>query len=179
MASLQNMIDTKIAQIAQQVSRMSHSQGQLPGQHETNPRGHVIALSAVGEGLEESLMMVLQETVLVPDSAGTEEQKEEESLSFSGKVSPSPPVRPYQPRIPFLQRIVWAKLLKLEPKFTRFLDMLKRIYADIPFLETLKRAPVHLQFLRELLFKKGEPEGCLVVPIRKVYSAVLQSQLPP
>jgi len=36
--------------------------------------------------------MVLQETVSVPDSAVTDEQKEEESLSFTGKVSPVPSV---------------------------------------------------------------------------------------
>jgi len=39
--------------------------------------------------------MVLQETVSVLDSTGTDKQKEEKSLSSIGKVSPVPPVRPY------------------------------------------------------------------------------------
>ena len=62
----------------------------------------------MGEGLEKS--MVLQETVLAPDSAGTDELKEEETLSSIGNVNHAPPVRPYQPPVPYLQRLAWAKL---------------------------------------------------------------------
>jgi len=69
MASHQKAMDT---QIAQHISHLSRPQGHLPGQPETNPRGHINALSTVGEGLEESAMMILLETVPVPDSAGTD-----------------------------------------------------------------------------------------------------------
>jgi len=41
----------------------------------------------------------------------------------------------------------------------RFLDILRRVYVNTPFLETLKATPAHLKFLRELLSKKGEPKG--------------------
>jgi len=82
--------------------------------------GHINALFVVGKGLVESPIMVLQEIVSVSNSTRTYEQKEEESLSFNGKVSPSLSVRPYQPPLPFPQRVAWAKLSKLESKFTRF-----------------------------------------------------------
>jgi len=40
--------------------------------------------------------------ISVPDSTGTAEQKEEESLSSIEKVSlPSPIARPYQPPVPY------------------------------------------------------------------------------
>ena len=65
MAAHQRVMDTQIAQIAQQVNSLSRPQGQLLGQPETNPRGHVNALSAVGEGLEESHVMVLQFQFLI------------------------------------------------------------------------------------------------------------------
>jgi len=71
--------------------------------------------------------------------------------------------------------LAWAKLFQLEPKFARFLDLLKRIYAGTPFLEALKNAPAHIQFLRELLPKKGEPEGGSIIPIGEVCSSDLQS----
>jgi len=74
MASRQKAMDAQIAQIAQQVSHLSRPQGHLPSQPETNPRGHVNAISTVREGLEESPVMVLQEKVSVPDSVRTEEQ---------------------------------------------------------------------------------------------------------
>ena len=106
MAAHKRLMDT---QIAQQVSSLSKPQGQLLGQPETDPWGHVNALSTVGEGLEERLMLVLQETVSVPNSAGTYEQKEEESLSSIRKVSPAPTVHPYQPLVPYPQRVAWAK----------------------------------------------------------------------
>jgi len=66
-------------------------------------------------GLEENLVTAVQEIVLVPDSIGTIEQKEEDSSNSTEKVSlPSPTVHPYQSLVPYLQRVAWAKLYKLE-----------------------------------------------------------------
>jgi len=70
MAAFQKAMDTQIAQIAQQVSHLSRPQGHLPGQVETNPRGHVNVVSTVEDGLEESPVMVVQETVSAPVSVG-------------------------------------------------------------------------------------------------------------
>ena len=72
--------------------------------------------------------------------------------------------------------MAWAKLSKLKPRLVRFLDVLRQIYADAPFLKALKKAPVYFKFLRELLSKKGEPEGIPVVPVGEVCGSVLQSQ---
>jgi len=56
----------------------------------------------------------------------------------------------------------------------RFLDVLRRIYASVPFLEALKEAPTYLKFLRELLSKKGEPVEASVAPIGEPYCVILQ-----
>ena len=175
MAAHQKAMDNQIAQIAQQVSHLSRPQGHLPSQPETNPRGHVNAVSTVRDGLEESPVMVLQETVSVPDSVGTDGQQEERRLSPIEMASPAPPMRPYQPPVPHPQRLAWAQLFQLEPKYARFLDVLKRVYADTPFLEALKKAPAYLKFLRELLSRKGEHEGESVMPIGRACSSFLQS----
>jgi len=89
--------------------------------------------------------------------------------------SPTPPIHPYQPRVLYPQRLAWTKLLQLEPKYAKFLDVLRWVYAHTPFLETLKKAPACLQFVRDFLSKKGEPKGGSVVPIRRVCSSFLQS----
>jgi len=94
-------MDTQIIQIAQRISHLSWPQGHLPGQPKTNPMGHINAISVVGEGIEESPVMVLQGTVLILDSTGTNEQKEEESLISNKMVTPAPPIHPYQPYIPY------------------------------------------------------------------------------
>ena len=98
-------MDTQIAQIAQQVSHLSRPQGHLPGQAETNPRGHVNAISTVRDGLEASPMMVLQEAVSAPVPAGTEGQRKEGRSTPSEMEGTAPPIRPYQPRVPYLQRL--------------------------------------------------------------------------
>ena len=89
--------------------------------------------------------------------------------------SPAPPIHPYQPRVPYPQRLAWTKLLQLEPKYARFLDALRRVYADTSFLETLKKVPAYLQFVRDFLSKKGEPEGGSVMPIMRMCNLFLQS----
>ena len=94
-------MDIQIAQTTQQVSDLSRPQGHLPSQPETNLRGHVNVISAMGEGLEESPLMVLQEVVPIPHSGGTGGKKREENLSFSGETSHPLPTRPYQPPVPF------------------------------------------------------------------------------
>ena len=96
-------------------------------------------------------------------------------MSSIETVSPALSIHPYQPSVSYPQRLAWGKLFQLELKFARFLDMLKRIYADTPFLEALKKAPSHIQYLRELLSKKGEPKGGSVIPIEEVCSSTLQS----
>jgi len=87
----------------------------------------------------------------------------------------APPIRPYQPRVPYPQRLAWTKLLQLEPKYAPFLERLRRIYADTPFLKTLKKAPACLQFVRDFLSKKEEPEGGSVMPIGRACSSFVQS----
>ena len=132
-------------QIAQQVSYLSWPQGHLWGQPETNPMDCINVVFVLGEGLEVSHVMVLQETIVVLDSARTDEQREKENLSCKGEIChPCPVAHPYQPPVPFPQRVAWAKLFQLEPKFARFLEALRRIYADTPFLKALKKAPAYL-----------------------------------
>ena len=98
MAAHQKTMDTQIAQIAQQVSHLSRSQGQLPGQTEANPRRQVNAISTVGAGLEESPVMVLQEVVPVSAFAGIEGKEKNEGLSPTEETRHQPIDRSYQPR---------------------------------------------------------------------------------
>ena len=117
--------------------------------------------------------MVLQESVLVPDSVRADVQKEEGKLSSIEKVNPMPPVYSHQPLIPYPQKLAWVKLFQLEPKFARFLEVLKQLYVDTPFLEALKKVPAYMQFVRDFLFKKGEHKGGLVMPIGRVRNSIL------
>jgi len=92
-------------------------------------------------------VIVLQETVSVPDSVGTEEQQNEKGLNSMELMHLAPPLRPYQPPVPYPQRLARAKLFQLEPKYASFLEVLKRVYADTHFLEALRQEPSCLQFV--------------------------------
>ena len=53
------------------------------------------------------------------------------------------------------------------------MDMMKKIYVDVSFLNDLKEALFYLKFLRGLLSKKVKLEEALGAPIREVCSMVL------
>jgi len=117
MASHQKVMDTQFAQIAQQVSSLSRPQKQLPGQSEVNPRGHINAVYQRNERVMESPITVVQEVAPVPISTGTTTLKNEGALNQEDEDHQPPPVRPYQPPVPYPQRLVRAKLSQLEPRF--------------------------------------------------------------
>jgi len=71
----------------------------------------VNAISTVRDGLEESPVMVLQQTVSVPDFIGIERQQKEGRSILIEMESPAPLIRPYQPGVPYPQRLAWTKLL--------------------------------------------------------------------
>jgi len=134
MATHQKAMDQQIAQLAQQVSHLSRPQGHLPDQAETNPRGHVNTICTVRDRLEESPVMVLQDAVSAPAPVKADRQQSEGRSTPVEMEDNAPPIRPYQPRVPYPQRLAWTKLLQLEPKYARFLERLRRIYVDSPFL---------------------------------------------
>jgi len=64
--------------------------------------------------------MVLQQIISIFDFAKTTEQMKGESLSSTGKVSPPPPVRPYQPPIFTLRWWHGPSYLSLSPDLRGF-----------------------------------------------------------
>jgi len=86
----QKTMDAQITQIAQQVSHLSRPQGDLPSQPETNPRGYINAISSIEEGLEESLVMVLQEVVTVPHSRENGERREKNTRTLLERLAIHP-----------------------------------------------------------------------------------------
>jgi len=57
-------------------------------------------------------------------------------------------VEPYQPPVPFPQRLAKAKL---EAKIRKFLEILKKLQINIPFLDATSKMPSYAKFLKEIL----------------------------
>jgi len=55
------------------------------------------------------------------------------------------------PPLPFLQRFAKAKL---DYQFDKFLDVLKKLHMNIPFINVLSQIPMYAKFLKDILSKK-------------------------
>ena len=84
-------------------------------------------------------------------------------------------VEAYEPQVPFPQRLYKAKL---EEKFSRFLDMFKKIEINIPFLEALTQMPLYEKFMKEILSRKRKIVEEGIVSLTATCSAIIQNSLP-
>lgn len=78
-------------------------------------------------------------------------------------------------KFPFPQRLAKPSL---EAQFENFIDMLKKIYTNIPFAEALSRMPLYANFLKDILLKKRTIEGNATITLTKECSNVLKKSPP-
>ncbi|OIT04712.1 hypothetical protein A4A49_65136, partial [Nicotiana attenuata] len=63
-------------------------------------------------------------------------------------------------------------------QFSKFLDILKQLYINIPFTDALTQMPSYAKFLKEILSSKRKLEEVSVVKLTEKCSAILQNKLP-
>lgn len=182
----QKMMETQIAQIAQQVNHLSRPQGHFPGQPETNPKGQMNAIILrSGKELEGPQVSMKEATPEAPDESSTaqdtppeapNERVHTEETQEAPTERVSPPVKPYRPPVPYPQRLIRAKE---EHKYGKFLEMLKKFHINIPFLEAITDMPSYAKFLKDLLSNKGKLLENATVALTEECSAIIQNKLPP
>ena len=80
--------------------------------------------------------------------------KDESAKKNEKSKEPMPPsLKPYMPPLPFPQRFVKAKL---DSPSVKFLDVLKKLHVNIPFIDSLSQIPLYAKFLKEFLSKEGK-----------------------
>ena len=84
-------------------------------------------------------------------------------------------VKAYNPQVSFPQRLQKAKL---EEKFSKFLNMFKKIEINIPFSEALTQMPHYAKFMKEILSRKRRIAEKGIVSLTATCSAVIQKSLP-
>ena len=82
---------------------------------------------------------------------------------------------PYKPKTPFPQRFVKSKL---DEKFRIFVEMLNKLYINVPFTEVLTQMSSYAKFLKEILSNKRKIEEDETVNLTEEHSAIIQSKLP-
>ena len=84
-------------------------------------------------------------------------------------------VKAYTPTVPFPQRI---QKVKKEEKFSKFMEIFKKIEISIPFAEAINQIPNYAKFMKEILSKKKRNAGEGILNLTTTYSAVIQRSLP-
>ena len=77
--------------------------------------------------------------------------------------------------MPFPHRLQKARR---EERFSKFLDLFKKIEIDIPFAEVINQMPIYAKFLKEILSKKRKIAEEGIVNLTATCSAVIQQKLP-
>ncbi|CAM8968834.1 unnamed protein product [Rhodiola kirilowii] len=99
--------------------------------------------------------------------APTEEEKKEEEPAL---------MRYYVPMIPFPLRL--GKTTKLDKEFRKFVDILKKLYVHMPFVDLISKAPLYNEFLKEILSNKRKIEEDESHLLNHECSALFSKQIP-
>ncbi|CAM8956969.1 unnamed protein product [Rhodiola kirilowii] len=181
-------------QVAQQAVALKQF-GKLPSQPDVNSTEHCNAIFLEGE--EPSLMHVNAITLKsgkmyespkpklkatnhqMPKVNEEDEGKNEIEIPKPRDEPPKAPYKeppPYVPRVPFPQRLV--KTTKLDKEFGKFVDILKRLYVHMPFVDLVSKAPLYNKFLKEILSNKRKIEEDESHPLNHECSALFSKQIP-
>nr|XP_043614402.1 uncharacterized protein LOC122586480 [Erigeron canadensis] len=91
------------------------------------------------------------------------------------KQADKPEVKPYQPKIPFPQRLVKHKL---KQQMDKFVSHLSKLHINIPFLDAIVQIPGYAKCLRQILMNKKNLEGVTTTVLEDVCSAAVTGKLP-
>ena len=127
------VLETQISQLTQKVN-----------QPKTNRMNSITLRN--GRKLENPIVKAKSSEV---EKEGNEPQGEETKVEGEKPATPTP----YKPKIPFPQ--MFAKS-KLDGQFKKFIEMMNKLYIDVPFTEVLIQMPTYAKFLKEILSKKKE-----------------------
>ncbi|XP_057246701.1 uncharacterized protein LOC130589454 [Beta vulgaris subsp. vulgaris] len=156
--------------LAQQTNFMAQQ-----GNSEQPPKAHINAvILRNGKELKDHPLKE-QSKRNVEEMVQTEKVVENEIVEEEKREPTPTPIRPYTPPVPFPQRLARAKL---EKKYGKFLDILKKLHINIPFLEAISEMPSYAKFLKDMLSNKRKIEENATVSLTAECSAILQNKLP-
>ncbi|KAJ0513385.1 putative nucleotidyltransferase, Ribonuclease H [Helianthus annuus] len=161
--------------------------GTFPSSTQTNPNATAKAVttrSSRGVEVEKSVDEVeepVDEEIEMETPAGDVHPRlrpastAQSSESSGEKKKEKEPLRVYKPTAPYPGRLL-AK--SDSEQYSRFLEMLKKLHVNLPFIEALSKMPKYAKFLKDLLTNKKKLEELSTVTLSEECSAVVQNKLP-
>ena len=101
------------------------------------------------------------------------EKRIEKAVSRRMTFPNYPPL--FIPRLPLPQRFIKAKL---DEKFSKFLNMLKKLEMNIPFVEALAQMQNYINFIKEIMSNKKKLDAYGIVNLLENCSAIIHMKLP-
>ncbi|XP_070001822.1 uncharacterized protein [Nicotiana sylvestris] len=158
-------------QVSQLATLMSGQiQGALPSNTEKNPKEHLKAISLrSGKSLDDPYadreekpqeMEKVNEGENKIESKFPKEQKNKGKNVQENELNTNPHFVP----LPFPQKM---KRENLDKQFSKFLDILKQLYINIPFTDALTQIPSYAKFLKEILSNKRKWKKFQWLSLRK------------
>ncbi|GJT92361.1 putative nucleotidyltransferase, ribonuclease H [Tanacetum coccineum] len=147
--------------------------GSLPSNTETNPNAHVNAVTTRSGKQTTDPPFPSNENVVNP--VNQEENDKVKSQSSPSTTHVKTPLKPYEPKLPYLGRY---KKEKEAEQYGKFLDLFKQLHINLPFVEALSQMPKYAKFLKDLLTNKKKLEDLSTVIMSEECSAVLDGKLP-
>ena len=89
--------------------------------------------------------------------------------------STPPPIKPYEPPVPYPQRL---KKKEHDQQFAKFLERFKTLHINMPLVECLAQMPKYAKFLKELISNKKKLHEFEIVTLTKECSAIISNKLP-
>ncbi|GJX65117.1 reverse transcriptase domain-containing protein [Tanacetum coccineum] len=192
-ASIQNL-KAKFDKLADR--KYARPSGSLPSSTQPNPRGnsskpyqppharneHVNAIfTQSGKSYDPptnpSNLQNDSETPINFDSEDEDKESTPQPKSQTPKpVKETPIPKPYKPKIPYPQCL---RKGKMEAQYGKFLDLIRAVRINVPFVDVLARIPNYGKFLKELVSNKHKLEQISSVFLSEESSAMIQNKVPP
>ncbi|XP_061368131.1 uncharacterized protein LOC133311127 [Gastrolobium bilobum] len=139
---------------------------------------HVVHDSPQGAANSDPLLVLVEPEIQTPINPSLGNISMEKSIpkGQASKPSSETPVVSNRPPPPFPQRL---QKQKQDNQFRKFLDLLKQLHINIPFVDALEQMPTYVKFMKEILFRKRRLEEFETVALTQESSKYLLSKLPP
>ncbi|KAH9751024.1 hypothetical protein KPL71_014117 [Citrus sinensis] len=159
-----------LVDVAKKRVELNSSQEQLQVERMLQQPSHqdTSASSQVTTTLEGNHPKTIEEDVATP--VVTTHNKSKEQIFIPPKV-----VQQFRHPPPFLQRF---QKQKQDKQFSKFLEVLKQLHINIPFVEALEQMPNYVKFLKDILARKIRLGEFETVALTQECSHMLQSKIP-
>ncbi|GKC68670.1 putative reverse transcriptase domain-containing protein [Tanacetum coccineum] len=121
-----------------------------------------------------------QNKSVTPINFDSEEEDEESTPKPKSQtpkpVKETPTPKPYKPKITYPQRL---RKEKMEAQYGKFLDMIRDVRINVPFVDVFAGMPKYGKFLKELVSNKHKLEQISSAFLSDESSAMIQNKVPP